>query len=406
VVRRGVRRAAVILAISGGTAATIVLACGPGDLSDLTRGHPDAGISDVDAAEAAVDAAICNHASAPPRPKVQDGPNTPQLVFVFDGVRFDNGADDAGPPRPVGLDLDNTCTCAAPKLEPESCVPPDAGGAVRPCDGMDGRDNAAGPLLAAAGASGNGIGPGAFEKQVRAGNFNLITTVNAWNGLPDDPSVIVGVALSGGVEGSQSDAGRQPPKFDGTDVWTVTPSSILGGADLIGKDCRQGVGVTPCIPAKADAMAYVSGGVLVAHLDLSLPIVTAEGLFTIDFAAATVTARLVAEGSHYRAVGEIDGRWPINGLLSSIARIPNPITPGHPLCATDSGLELYALVKKSACDNLDLTGNPALDRTGAPCDAISNAITFTGVTATMGTVFDAPNSGDECAGFQDTCAKP
>ena len=242
------------------------------------------------------------------------------------------------------------------------------------------------------------------QSQVRAGAFNLITTISAWNGLPDDPSIIVGVELSGGIEGSQGDAGRPLPKFDGTDVWTVTPSSILGGADLLGRDCREGV--LTCIAAKVDTTAYVSGGVFVAHLDVALPIVANGSLFTIDFVAATVTARLIPEGSHYRAVGEIDGRWPIDRLLPTIARIPNPIAAGHPLCASDSGLELYGVVKKSACDNLDLTSNPALDRTGAPCDAISNAITFTGVSATVGTVYDLPTRIDECAGFQDTCAKP
>lgn len=397
------RRAAFLIAMSGGIAAAIVMACGPGDLSDLTRGRPDASVPVVVVADAA-DAAVCNHALAPPRPAVPDGPSISTLTFVFDGVRFDNGAEDAGPPRPLGLDLDDTCTCAAPKLEPESCVPPDAGGAPRACDGVDGRDNAAGPLLAAAGASGNGVGPQVFQKQVRAGSFNVITTVSGWNGLPDDPSIIVGVELSGGVEGSQGDAGRSPPKFDGTDVWTVMPGSVLGGADLLGQDCRN---VVPsCIASKADANAYVTGGVFVAHLDIALPIVTSSSSFTIELVAATVTARIVKEDTHYRAVGEIDGRWPIATLLPSLARIPNPITPGRALCATDSGLEIYALVKKSACENLDLATNPALDRTGAPCDAISNAISFTGVSATVGTVYQPANSIADCPDFHDTCAPP
>ncbi len=50
---------------------------------------------------------------------------------------------------------------------------------------------------------------------------------------------------------------------------------------------------------------------------------------------------------------------------------------------------------------MDLTSNPALDRTSAPCDAISNAISFTGVTATVGTVYDPPGSSTDCPGFKD-----
>ncbi|MEA2748317.1 MAG: hypothetical protein QOI41_2460 [Myxococcales bacterium] len=394
------RRVVVSVAIAGAFAAGIVMACGPGDLSDLTRGRADAAV--VVGADVA-DVAICKHASAPERPNTPDGPSIPNLVFAFDGVRFDDGAEDSGPPRPVGLDLDRTCTCADPKLEPESCIPPDSG-AVRPCDGVDGRDNAAGPLVAAASASGKGVGPEAFQSQVRAGAFNVLTTVSGWNGLPDDPSIIVGIQLSGGLEGSQSDAGRPQPKFDGTDVWTVMPASVLGGADLAGQDCRTII--TGCLASKADTKAYVSGGVFVAHLDIALPIVTNNSSFTIEFVAATVTATLSRTANGYRSVGEIDGRWPIDRLLPSLARIPNPITPGRALCATDSGLEIYSLVKKSACEGMDLTANPALDRTNVPCDAISNAITFTGVSATIGTVYEPPSSNSDCADFHDTCATP
>ena len=397
----GLRRGAVGVAMSSGLATAIVIACGPGDLSDLTRGRPDAGVA---AAVDAADAAICNHAAPPPRPTTPDGPNLPTLIFAYDGVRFDNGEQDGGPPRPEGLDLDMACTCADPKLEPESCIPLDSG-KTRPCDGVDGRDNAAGPLLAAASATGNGgIGPNAFGTQVREGKFNVITTLSGWNGLPDDPAVIVGFQLSGGTDGSPGDGGRTKPNFDGTDVWTVTSGSVLGGSDLVGKDCRDVI--TSCLATKVDATAYVSGGVVVAHLDIELPVVTSAGSFTIAFSAATVTARATKEGSIYRVVGEIDGRWPIERLLPSLARIPNPITPGRALCATDSGLEIYNVVKKSACEGMDLTTNPGLDRTSAPCDAISNAITFTGVTAVIGTVVDTPTAGDDCPGFHDTCAPP
>jgi hypothetical protein len=391
------RRAAVAAAIALGAAASISLACGPGDIGDLTAGRPDAGVE-----TGVVDSAICIHASAPERPTTPDGPNVPPLVFAFDSVRFDTSEVDGGPPKPQGLDLDHTCTCDDPKLEPESCIPPDSG-TKRPCDGVDGRDNAAGPLVAGALSTGKNFGPGAFQEQVRAGAFNVLAVLQGWNGQPDDPNVVVGLQLSAGIEGTESDAGRQRPKFDGTDVWTVTPGSVVGGSDLVGKDCRKIV--TTCIASKSDANAYVRGGVLVAHADLSLPIITGTTSFTMEFVAATVMARIVQEGAVYRLVGEIDGRWPTDRLLTSMVRIPNPLNPGHALCASDSGLELYGFIKKSACDGVDLTADPARDRTSARCDAISNAISFTSVTATVGAVFEPLSSGDECAGFKDSCEK-
>jgi hypothetical protein len=96
---------------------------------------------------------------------------------------------------------------------------------------------------------------------------------------------------------------------------------------------------------------------------------------------------------------------PLLRFFLSIAILPNPLIDGTSLCATDAGLEIYQVIKRSACDGVDLTANPALDRTSAPCDAISNAITFTAVTATVGTVYEPPNGESACPGFVDSCDK-
>lgn len=392
------RRVVLALGLASCGAAVVAVACGPGDLRDLTAGRADAA---VDAA-ADADAAVCNHAVPPERPTTPDGPNTPGLVFAFDSVRFDTGEQEGGAPKPKSLDLDRTCTCDEPRLEPESCIAPDAGATKRVCDGIDGRDNAAGPLLAAAASAGDNFGPAAFEGQVRAGVFNVIVSLQGWNGLPDDPAVVVGVQLSGGTDDEPGDAGRTKPRFDGTDVWSVTPASVLGGGDLVGTDCRTLK--TTCIPTRSDAMAYVRDGMVVAHLDLALPVVTSTSSFVLEFVAATVTATMVKEGDHFRVVGEIAGRWPIDRLLPSLARIPNPLNPGHALCATDAGMQIYEVAKKTACDALDLTANPALDNKNVRCDAISNSISFTGVTAVIGTVRDLRKLDNECPDFKDTCA--
>ena len=324
----GLRRAAASLAIAAGAALGITVACGPGDLSHLTAGRPDAGV------EAGIDSSVCVHASVPVRPTTPDGPNTASLVFAFDAVRFDTDEQGGGLPKPLGLDLDTTCTCDDPKLEPESCVPPDAG-LKRPCDGPDGRDNAAGPLLSAASVAGKGAGPAAFQKKIESGTFNVLMTLDGWNGLPDDPSVLVGMQLSNGIEGTQSDAGAPRPRFDGTDVWTVSPTSVLGGVGLAGTDCR--VKPATCIPVRVDTSAYVKDGTIVAHLDLLIPLESSIGAFQIEYLGATTRAKIVKDGDRYRATGEISGRWPIQRLLPSLARLPNPLGSGRPLCATGLG---------------------------------------------------------------------
>lgn len=398
--RLGVRRVAALFAIAAGAALAVTAACGPGDLSDLTAGRRDAGVD-----TGGVDSSICNHASAPERPTTPDGPNIPGLTFAFQAVRFDVDEQDGGLPKPLGFDLDKTCTCDAPKLEGESCVPREAGpGEKRACDGEDGRDNAAGPLLSAAVVAGKGVGPAAFQKKIDSGVFNVLVTVDGWNGLPDDPSVVVGYMLSNGLEGSQNEGGApSAPKFDGTDVWTVAPVSVLGGDSLVGTDCR--LKPANCVPLKLDTTAYVRDGMLVGHLDVSLPLDSAAGAFQIEFVGSTTVTKLTKEGDHYRAVGELAGRWPLQRILPSLARLPNPLGSGAPLCATDAGLEIYRLVKSQACAAADLAANPAADRTSARCDALSNALTFSSISATAGTIYQPAGGAAQCADFADNCDK-
>jgi hypothetical protein len=389
------RRVAILAALTSAIVAGIAIACGPGDLGDLTAGHPDAGPPDAEAG--ALDGAVCLHAAPPERPTSADGPSIPSQVFALDAIRFfDDDADAGAPPPLVGLDLDHTCTCP----EPGSCVPPADAGALT-CDLPDGRDNAAGPLLALFSTLANGSGPERTVRQIQAGLFDILVSIQGWNGAPDDPSVIVGVQLSNGIEGVENDAGTRP-LADGTDVWTVNPGSVLGGSDLVGRDCRTLA--IPCIPARADTDAYVRGGVLVAHLDVPLPIQGSSGLLAIDLSSATLTARITPSGSSFRLTGEIAGRWPADKLLGTFARLPNP-TDGRALCSTDAGLDIYALVKRNVCTGLDLASNPTADHTGARCDALSNTLSFTATSATLGTIFERPSGLDECAGFTDTCPK-
>jgi hypothetical protein len=392
--KRSVRRAFASAVIMLAAAAAVALACGPGDLSDLTAGRAlDAA---VEADAGAPDTSVCIHASAPERPAIEDTLDTPIVVFAVDDIRFDTNPQDGGPPKPQGLDLDRTCTC----LEPDSCIPPDSG-ELRACDGPDGRDNVAGNLLAAAATVSPNFGPEGVRKQIGQGLFSVLISIQGWNGTDDDPEVVAGVLLSAGSDGSEGDAARAIPKFDGTDVWTVTPVSVLGGVDRVGTDCRKAVG--PCLASNVDGRAYVRGGVLVAHIDIPLPIFTATGVFQIDFVGATITGKISSSGGVRRLAGEIVGRWPTDRLLPSFARLRDPDTD-KALCTSDAGKAIYGILKKAACDAVDLTANPGLDRTNAKCGALSNAVSYTAVSATIGAIFLSDETiPNDCPDFQDKC---
>lgn len=171
---------AVVLAEVRAALPSIVLAADDGRGHELTdvrvfaSGTLLAVTLDGRAVPAAIDAmasrdgSVCVHAAAPERPTSPDGVNVPGIVLAFDGVRFDREEQDGGPPKPQSIDLDHPCTCPERNLEPESCVPPDAGGTKRPCDGLDGRDNAAGPLLAAAASLGTGTDRRRWSSSSRA----------------------------------------------------------------------------------------------------------------------------------------------------------------------------------------------------------------------------------------------
>ena len=159
------------------------------------------------------------------------------------------------------------------------------------------------------------------------------------------------------------------------------------------------------LPVKLDTTAYVRDGNLVAHLDVSLPLDSANGAFQIEFVGATTVGKITKEGDHYRVLGELVGRWPLQRILPSLARLPNPLSSGKPLCATDAGLEIYQVIKKTACAGADLAANPAADRTSVRCDALSNAITFSSVSATAGTIYKPEGGPTECADFTDSCEK-
>lgn len=367
-----------------------ISACGPGSLDDLTGGRKDAGIVAPDASrDAAPDAEVCVHAAAPEPPPGVEGPGGRDFTFALDKIRLENG-DYTGLPKPRGLDLDRTCTCP----ESDSCVLP-AGG-KRSCDDAEGRDNLGATLLGRAAALFQTVRPDIIEARIRSGVYTVLVGVQGWNGTPDDPSLLVSIGFSSGFEDPGGRDAGTSPKFDGTDTWSVHPAALLNGDAIIGKSCSA----APCVPANLDQSAYMRGGVIVAKFD-RVSVGIESGAFVLEVTSATLTAKLIPSGTDTRIEGELAGRWPTDRLLASFASLRDPISD-KPLCPDNP---TYQALKKTVCDAADLASDPRKDRTGAPCDAVSDALSFTGSTAKLGTVVKGNTDAPPCSGVVDTCAK-
>jgi len=389
--RSRARSAIAVLALASSALAAAAPACGPGSIGDLTAGRADAGPDASDERDASAEATTCVSAREPERPTTPDSTNGPVVVFALDDLRFETGEFDAGLGKPAGLDIDRTCTCPGP----ESCVPPPSN-EPRACDGDGGRDNAIGPLLATLATLVEAFRPDAIRGQIQAGAFTSLVTVQGWNGTPNDPQVIVSVRHSAGIEGIQNDGGRTRPRFDGTDAWTVDPSSILDGDALIGESCED----KECVPLHLDARAYVRDDVLVAHFDVPIRAETKAGRLSLEFVAATLTAQILRDGGNLRLRGEVAGRWIAERVLATLPAVRGLF--GKSLCGDDA---VYKEMKKVVCASVDVAGDPAQDNKGAPCTALSDAVSFSGSPARLGTVYRPPIDPTDCPGFVDTCPR-
>lgn len=385
--RRSFRTAFVVGALS---LAGVAIACGPGFLDGISGGarvvEPDAetgGPLDPDGGRA------CKPRHLPERPPGQDD-NTALVLptFAFESIRVDTfGAPDAGGAIPLGLDLDDRCTCP----ETDSCLR--AADAGQSCDGKQGEDNAMSGFF-----NSINIGVPLFKQtfatdRIQQGYFTFLVDVFGWNGQPDDPNVSVTMRLSLRIEGKKEDGGLPPPKFDGTDVWTLDPNAIAGGAESVGKDCRVTADSYRCIGRVRDDKAYVRDGKLVARprldgkADAPVSVVILAGLGVINFELYDFTlsgsfAR--SEDGGVRGLsGEVTGRITTENVLRTVAAIDDFTSDNKtPLC---KNAVLYEIAKKSVCETADLAA-PGKDNTGAKCDHVSLAMSFASSPAIVGPI--------------------
>jgi hypothetical protein len=327
----------------------------------------------------------------------EDGTQDLDVVFALHEVALMGDGGDAALDETAarGLDIDNVCTCPGP----ESCKPL----ATRThCDDGNGRDNALAALFAQFSTVTDLFNTAGLNASIQIGRYNLLIRIVHYNGGQNDKSVTAVVYVSDGTEGVELDGGSpSTPKFDGTDVWTVDPGSLLGGTSLVGQSCANNAA---CVPLYVDENAFVSGGTLVAHIDFPIALTgSTAGALAIDIVGGQIVAPIVSNGSgSFNLIGSVvAGRWKTDELLTSLQTVNDPFDKTQTLCGSDP---TYQNFKPLICSYADVAADPATDNKGQPCGALSVAIGFSMAPANLGTVYtNGPKPAPCGANYSDSC---
>ncbi|MFT3769037.1 MAG: hypothetical protein QM820_26655 [Minicystis sp.] len=297
----------------------------------------------------------------PDPPGGGDSPLNNTLVMAIHSIDMGEGAT-----TPPGYDLDHQCTCvndAGP-----TCVP-----RVPNCDAPDGVDNAAAKLinLVATATGGGMFGSSYFSALANNGSWTLLIQVSGYNGMANDPEVDVALFASPGRMGNL-------PKWDGTDAWPVSATSVMDG------DVTK--------PLVVSAGAYVANNVLVAAIpSVAFTISGMNERITITMTAGVLTGTLQSQGNGWHiADGIIAARWHEPDIFTALSSYRN--NSGKPFC-TDAVIS-YPTAKATICNSLDILKDGSGPKS-LPCDSLSMGIGFKADPALLGvaTLPPAPTPG-------------
>jgi len=311
---------------------------------------PDAG-ADAGSGGAGGGSPGCAAATYPdPPPGVDDGVDDEIVLAVR---TMDLGESATTPPR---YDLDHACTCyedAGP-----TCASPKA-----QCDAPGGIDSASAKifsLIQFAVGSGH-FGSDFYGQKISEGVWTLLFRITGYNGLPDDPAVVVAAYPSGGS--------AAPPLWDGNDTWKVAAQAVNGG------DVTQ--------PVYVSSGAYVSQGTLVAAAPkILMKLGGVADTITFQLTGGVITGKLVKGPAGWTITGGVvAARWKSADIFGALGSYRDG--NGKPVC-TDSVLA-YSTAKSAVCGGLDILADPSGAKT-EPCDALSIGLGFTAEEAKLGAV--------------------
>jgi hypothetical protein len=311
------------------------------------------------AAEGREGGPTCFHREPPPKPNVVGVGGTLDLTFAPVAAYVGTRVTDSGPPgyESIGFDLDFTCTGEG---QGPSCVEPPWVTPDRYQDGDSGIDNGSGKMFSA-------IYPGADDTLPASPDVgDELVRVRGYSGDPDDDQVDVSVYTVWGVSplpdgGSQASPDAGQLRWDGTDRYAVQPDTLVPLEDG-GYDLDQ--------PRYHDPNAYVSGGMLVAHIEEAWG--SAGRLWSpgalVHTMKGVLEARLVQGPDGWEMQDLVTaGRIQFNDYWRLLARYPDAVHKNNkPICQSR---DIYDQTKRVFCSYLDIA---AVDTSpSAPCDAIS-----------------------------------
>jgi hypothetical protein len=358
------------LALVGSIAAFAAapLACSVAvDLDGLSGGKADAG---TDGGLGDGGPTACSHARWPDPPKTATEGGTVDFYAALRSI-------DLGETKPVsaGLDLDNFCTC---ETEGSSCAyPPYAADEKNHCDSAEGRDNAVAKLFKliqdVVGTA--SFGSSVFSSKAEIGQWSTLLRISDYNGEPDDAQVTVALYETGWDE-----TGKTPePLWDGTDLWPVASSSLSDA-------------VTIDSPVYLDAVAYVTGGILVASLpDAYLGFNGGGSTLGLRLTAGTLSGRIEKKGDRYRVVdGVLGGRWKADDIFKVIGAFD---LGGQKLC--NDGSTAYKRFKEIMCSQIDIASK--LGGATTLCDSLSFGMSFSTEPAGVDKIYEPNTTPNPCS---------
>lgn len=347
----------------------------------------------------------CKHATYPGPPAGTDLGGDIEVVGAMVSLSFgDPHAVSIGLPHysEIGFDLDMTCTGQG---EGNSCVFPEwaTKDQREQSDGVDGRDNAVGELIARIQELIPEFGSQTFNNMAEEGRVSILFRIRGYNGLPNDDqveaSLVVGAPFDSFIDGAK-------PLWDGTDVWPIASDSLADGQSIEK-------------PKYFDPRAYVRDGVFVATLPeatIRLPnglLPGNAGEINLKLVGAFISGKLVRvdtpDGERWELQDvHLGGRWPTDDLVKQMSQFPEPKPPLYPdpLCMDSP---TYGMFRNLLCSYTDIfagVGGPT-----SICNAISFGLHLQTRPAYLGDVFEVePPATDRCPAetdpIQDACGQP
>jgi len=298
----------------------------------------------------------------------------------------------------IGFDLDMTCTGQG---EGPSCVIPEWATANDKTDGVGGRDNSVGALIAQIQAMIPEFGSATYNSVVDQGQTTVLFNIRGYNGQPNDDRIEASLYVAAPFDSFEPGT---KPQWDGSDVWPIASDSLADGA-------------TATNPKYFDPHGYVRDGVLVASLpeaSLRLPNALLDGnagSMNLKLVGAFLAGKLVevdaADGKRWELQDvHLAGRWPTDDLVKQLSQFPEPSNLDMPLCMDSSNYEVF---RNLLCSFTDIYAGIASPT--SVCNAISFGVHLETRPAYLGDVVEVePPASDRCPAetdpVQDACGKP